>query len=132
MTLVEFLLARIAEDEKLAREALEENPEPTAWVAERRYDGTWAMDLHSTHPDADSHGVGEDVLVPREMAKHIVGWKPARVLAECEAKRRIVERYENTTFDHWAEPDREYEHWILPLLAVPYADHPDYQQEWRP
>jgi hypothetical protein len=21
---------------------------------------------------------------------------------------------------------------VLPLLAVPYADHPDYREEWRP
>ena len=43
-----------------------------------------------------------------------------RTRADLEAKRRIVER--------WRElhPD------VLRLLALPYADHPDYDQEWRP
>jgi hypothetical protein len=56
------------------------------------------------------------------------GWyDPERVLAECEAKRQIVE-----LANYWLEPvdpgiagsD------LLHLLALPYADHPDYQQEW--
>ncbi len=83
-------------------------------------------------------------------------WNVARVLAECEAKRRIVELH---------VPDRHLENWYwtqrkcsecggqwhvitpfgkptdigpeqgcatLRLLTLPYADHPDYRDEWRP
>ena len=77
MTLAEFLIFRITDDEELAR-------------------------------------IGCDDLIPADC------WRPERILAECEAKRRIVER--------WRElhPD------VLRLLALPYADHADYQQEWRP
>jgi len=53
---------------------------------------------------------------------------PTRVLAECETKRRIVE-----LCAYWQRPvdglDGED---ILRLLALPYADHPDYREEWRP
>lgn len=69
---------------------------------------------------------------------------PARVLAECEAKRRIVALYlgfweiaKNIGLD---DPDAAnvarnmyaglYE--ALRALAVVYADHPDYRDEWRP
>jgi hypothetical protein len=71
-----------------------------------------------------------------------------RGLAECEAKRRIVE----LAFSHAAKIDGE---WgcchsvqgirdglcdeqrpddlpLLRLLALPYADHPDYRDEWKP
>ena len=51
---------------------------------------------------------------------------PARVLAECEAKRRIVEHCE---VDHLvASPGDPY---VLQLLALPYADHSDWREEWR-
>jgi len=53
----------------------------------------------------------------------------ARILAEVEAKRRIVDR---ATYMGEAE-DRMggYADEFLSLLALPYADHPDYRQEWR-
>jgi hypothetical protein len=65
-----------------------------------------------------------------------VPMKPLVLLAECDAKRRIVERH------RWAEehPDwRDFEsedHFDAALgtlrdLALPYADHESYQPEWR-
>ena len=58
----------------------------------------------------------------------------ARVLAECETKRRIValhgevdpcDAHDGATFE---TVDCE----TLQVLALPYADHPDYDEEWRP
>jgi len=46
-----------------------------------------------------------------------------RVLAECEAKRRIV-----ALCDDYEEPAPS----VLLALALPYADHPDYDESWRP
>jgi len=66
----------------------------------------------------------------------------ARVLAECETKRRIM-KTAMTLLDE-GRRDREYgSPWpgvpldgraakILYLLALPYADHPDYDEAWRP
>lgn len=57
-----------------------------------------------------------------------------RVLAECEAKRQIVEAYAGME----ALPSEEQREqratlrWACQLLAAPYADHPDYREEWRP
>jgi hypothetical protein len=52
----------------------------------------------------------------------------ARVLREIDAKRRIVDRYA------WLREhgDTGGTAWVLPLLALPYADRPGYREEWRP
>ncbi|MFE1515705.1 DUF6221 family protein [[Kitasatospora] papulosa] len=62
---------------------------------------------------------------------------PARVLREVEAKRALLSRYEAMTADVLVVTGREailseYRRIILPGLALPYADHPDYQETWKP
>lgn len=130
MTLTEFLLARIAEDEAAARK-----DEP--WL--------WTDDENRPIPDAELalvSGVDLRMEVP-----------VSRWLAECEAKRRIVAEHPAST--EWAEgvnacttcqwdidcdaPKHDHQPGAGPypcptlrILALPYADHPDYQQEWRP
>jgi len=81
---------------------------------------------------------------PQSMADaaHIARWHPARVLAEVDAKRRIVDR-----LDYWETAasragvaglsnfERGTRAELLAtcrLLALPYADHPDYQPAWVP
>jgi hypothetical protein len=64
-------------------------------------------------------------------------WDPDRVLAEVAAKRAIVEIHYNGAPEHYTErcspcdtvnePCR-----TLLALATPYADHPDYREEWKP
>ena len=58
---------------------------------------------------------------------------PARVLAECEAKRRIVEQARNYSpeLEHGDNGEWAFDT-VLLALALPYADHPDYREEWRP
>jgi hypothetical protein len=58
-----------------------------------------------------------------------------RAVQDCEVKRRII-RLQQSTLDHaWQDgamqgvieyPAKR----TLTYLALPYADHPDYQQEW--
>jgi hypothetical protein len=71
---------------------------------------------------------------------------PARVLADVEAKRRIIELHrvlrepisDDDVLVCCTCEDRQDHHaayWpcqTLRLLAVSYADHPDYRDEWRP
>lgn len=85
LTLTDFLLQRIAEDEAEVQNALALHGSGTTWRLGHALD-------------------------------------PARVLAECEAKRRTVE---------WLvmEPRDEQP---LRFLALPYADHEDYREEWKP
>jgi hypothetical protein len=111
MTLAEFLLARIGEDEAEAKE--HQHYEGEVWEA-----AGW--------------------------------WDCTRVLAECDAKRRIVELHEILEIV-WRQGIPEYacqncdvgddDHLYysrrqgcatLRLLALPYSDHPDYQENWKP
>lgn len=60
----------------------------------------------------------------------VARWSPQRVLADCAAKRRIVEQYAPALDgDPNSVPLLT---WILKLLALPYADRPGYLEEWRP
>lgn len=62
---------------------------------------------------------------------------PARVLASHSAKRRIIALHFRTSYLPGDDPDDGCivcGGWpcdTLRLLALPYADHPDYRQEWR-
>lgn len=111
MTITEFLLARIAEDEKVALEAHKASMRGHAGPGFIRSIIEWG---------AQARGVRGAALIEV--------MTPARVLADVDAKRRIVERvkYEfelQTNGWHTAQK-------ALYDLAAVYADHPDYQREW--
>lgn len=101
MNLTEFLLARIAEDELRA----------------------WALQERAQY-------VRRELENPKYLGRLIPGWSDwpeveataVRVLAECEARRRIVEFYGGPVGQMY----------VLPFLALPYADHADYDGRWRP
>jgi hypothetical protein len=109
LTLARFLLARIAEDEAAVRALLADG---------------W------THDGAPSP-TGQEPMA------RVHRWTLTldRVLAECEAKRRIVELHSR---DHecpaaigiWDALDIDPCPTLL-VLAQPYADHPDFRDEWR-
>lgn len=99
MTLTDFLLARITEDEAAARAATT---------------GTLASSL-SVWEAEDRPGVFELLI------------DPTRVLTECEAKQGIVDAWIGGVLGSGTGPFH-----VLRLLALPYADHPDYDPEWRP
>ena len=65
---------------------------------------------------------------------HGVHYDPARVLAECAAKRAIVadrERIDRNASDsEWAMGYSDANYSALRALAAVYSDHPDYQSEW--
>jgi hypothetical protein len=107
--LAEFLLARIDEESSLAE------------AADR--------DAQQLGPITDDLRAGPD----DHRVQHMFLWSPGRVLAECEARRRIVEDYLAQLDSHrsgWdARTPRD-----LPLraLGLPYAGHAGYRADWRP
>ena len=117
--LVEFLRARLDEDEQRARAAAEYQGYDRWVVSEVAYEGILVGSL-----------VDGMLGMATPTTRHIARWDPARVLAEVDAKRRIVDRCEHyqTYEDYgWALADE-----VLSLLALPYDCHPDYREEWRP
>jgi len=100
--LTEFLLARIAEDEAKARHARD-------WLA-----------------PIGAHGA--------QVAGEWV-YDPGRVLAECDAKRRIVAGCSAVLFHSRSAVTaqaRTNAEATMRLLALPYADHEGFREEWRP
>jgi len=165
MTLTEFLLARIAEDEDAAHACDVRHWRPgDGNVSEGGLyglegDGSddqkgWAIawfELGETNPPRADGRPGISGAnwqrYAHENSVHAARHDPARVLAECEAKRKIVALFSETESVYHSFVDaQDYLDSILndsrievealtpvlQALALPYADHPDYQQEWKP
>lgn len=119
--LADWLLIQIAEDEAVARRTRAVHSAPGKPI-------NWAVFCDEFSPDARGHQMR---------------WHPDRVLAECEAKRFVIEmlrQYE----DYEAHRSGELETvpdvgerannpaGALRRMALPYADRPGYRDEWRP
>ena len=135
MNIVEFLEARIAEDE-------------AGPGAEREYAfGSLPWPDEITVSEGRYHHRGEDITdeFTEWIASHHLTDRARRVLAECQAKRAIIEHHELS--DHFGTPARiclactgggEYNYAeaspcpTLRHLASVHADHADYRQEWKP
>jgi hypothetical protein len=111
--LVQWLTAQLDEDQQAAEEALKRTT-----TTRRRIGGQWV----------------EDTVQPPEWRRS--AWSPARVLREIDAKRRILAEHALngwvcTTCDN-GEVEQVFPCPTLRILALPYADRPDFQEAWRP
>lgn len=124
--LAEFLLARIAADEEAAKRAA--FGYGAGWTSASDDVDDWS----AVHADGKRDMVGcED----RDVTRHIARHDPDRVLRRCEADRRIVEQlwlYVAHPDPTSSDPSGTQALWIIKTLALPYADHPDYDPSWRP
>jgi hypothetical protein len=127
--LVEFLRARLIEDETTALAADGDSIE-----AIPLYEGVGYLTLRGDHADRYT---GE---LPATLADHVARHDPARILSEVRAKRRIlaevvpeIDGMEDRIDGEWGagDPAERESMALLRLLALPYADHPDYRAEWR-
>lgn len=125
MTITEFLLARIEEDEDYARRAA----------------FGWGADWDSVPDNEDEwsfiNAEGKKEMVGSEDADviiHIARHDPTRVLAECAAKRAILadrKRMDRSAgMDDWYAGYSDANHDALRALAAVYANHPDYETGW--
>ena len=138
MTMIEFLLARIAEDEAVARTLLrdlEMQIEAYGFVADKGGPFTPSRMLAA---QLWAHYDGQTQWRNFARGQHIATLaSPARVLAECEAKRRIVELHSSQQGMRYGYCEQcwdgntplPYPCLTLRILAQPYAEHPDYRVE---
>lgn len=128
MTITEFLLARIAEDEQNAN------------VIAKEYE-RWGREQATNGPDGSQGSILATAL-PDSPAE------PARLLRECEAKRHIVAEHRVTMTARAKHEDRRYTSCLTcdphPVMEAPnpgpcptllalasvYADSPDYDLAW--
>ncbi|MHA4774745.1 DUF6221 family protein [Streptomyces sp. MSC1_001] len=122
--LIAFLRARLDEDAELARQAEQVGGAPS-W--DRTADVLLLPGLQTRRRLAD-RGVPDALqgAVEAHAARH----DPARVLAEVDAKRRRLELLADAIRRGHDDYDIATE--LLPLEALPYVDHPDYRDTWRP
>ncbi|GAQ52087.1 DUF6221 family protein [Streptomyces acidiscabies] len=129
--LAEFVRARLDEDERVAK-ALFDDPRPGRIA---RWE--WCDDS-SIRDRGTPHVILRVKFTWLREAAHITRHDPARVLREVDAKRQMLAIHR----PYVAEPGQaclgcaggiEWETCpVVRLLALPYADHPDYREEWRP
>lgn len=164
MNITDFLLARIAEDEAVARAA---TSGPWEWWNLEGVDQGWSdngpnlqrtsaewkrCEYFCTWPDGDTDHRGEKgkpghehkdttevigswghdawgISIEPTDAEHIARHDPARVLAECAAKRAIVESLLDLLVS--GGPSHHHYRHMLRTLAAVYADHDQYQEAWK-
>lgn len=151
--LVAFLRERLDEDERAALDATQHR-----WiVSERRTPASPNSPYGDLFLVAADEGFGAPAFRFKDErdARHIARHDPARVLAEVDAKRRILAEYSATVLLRdeadarvkaaWPEPDAQdldtwtraqreaaiMHDWVL-QLALPFRDHTEYRAEWAP
>ncbi|UVF61005.1 hypothetical protein SEA_SAKAI_42 [Arthrobacter phage Sakai] len=106
-SIIDFLEARIAEDEELSRKVL-------ATVAPDEWE----------NPTQCGNFYPEDIAFWDSQT-------PNRVLAECAAKRVVLSGWQRMVIEHRrafkVDPPLSP---VIAAFAAVYKDHPDYQQEW--
>jgi hypothetical protein len=139
MDLVEFLRARLAKDEQIARAC-----SGAPWAASPS--GTVHLDTAGGAAGAagaaggEPSGTGFVASVENgAYAEFIARYDPDRALQEVAARRQIVDEYEKGAWvleqghrTEAAEAAHAARLAVLRLLALPYAHHPEYRGEWRP
>lgn len=126
--LVKFLNARLDEDAALAHAA-----SPGPWHVNEDSDEVLAADDITV---AEGFALSGSQL--RATTAHIARNDPPSILFDLDIKRQMVGRAAQTRA--WvigesgavAGPAVMLASDTLRLLALPYADHPDYCEEWRP
>lgn len=129
--LIAFIRAQLDDDERVAREASD-------------YGSTWRRGDDAIYPSDEARHPGAIITgvyggLQDHYAEHIARNDPKARLAEIEAKRRILDRYEDA-LARQQDPEysqiaahvcaEEYEGWIIPELAAPYAGRPGWRSEW--
>lgn len=116
VNLVEWLEVQLAEDERRAKKMHARRCEtPASWTS--------------------TDNQGRPFETPCDC-----DWHVGSVLAECEAKRRIIRAHNKWCDGTCGSPDgpsdaypfHQAHYWSMQALAVPYADRPGYDETWRP
>ncbi|AYR00918.1 hypothetical protein PP636_gp55 [Arthrobacter phage Hestia] len=135
-SIIDFLEARIAEDDAVARAAGTDALEWRSFSGSVQGGPFIEPDPEWAEEDDEAYGsvriVYDEGAPSPAGASHIARWDPARVLAECAAKRAIAGLHK-VGADQCDEHNAMFESIpcsTIRALAAVYKDHPDYQQEW--
>lgn len=119
MTIVEFITARVDEDEAVAREC-----DALYFRADERSSGLMDIEAHYHPVEEDRHFrwfTHQHPGFPPAYAQHIARHDPARVLQQVKALRAVID---------YLDPDGQFDEEVFADIAAIWNTHPDYQQEW--
>lgn len=136
--LVQFLRARLDEDEQAAAWPNHQQSWEACGPRHLSYASGSGESVTAVNVGGDGPLGWDRIYVkrdPGDLAEHIARHDPERVLAEVDTKRLLVYQFENrgnsvratvqpSTGGVWDD--------LLRMLALPYSDHPDYRDTWRP
>lgn len=144
--LIEFLKARLDVDAEAAQATERaDGPDTLEWRRGGRrrvtFDNGCTEDYESVFT-----GEWDRILIARDsgaLAAHIARHDPARVLRDIKIKRQIISDYQNVALSlAHTDPSGSIHDvmtgavntlgGVLRLFTLPYADHPDYREDWRP
>ena len=133
--LTAWLRECLDDDERVAQAAIADHDGEAVWAVEPpdpdarfpRSRFLWLTVIDSCAPET----------IPPGMAEHMARWDPARVLAEIDAKRRLIDTHQperrGVFVDLWCVHDKQPNPCdTVRLLALPYAARDGYQESWRP
>ena len=122
MTPIEFLAARILQEEEAAR-ACPDWPWRLATMEDENREDVFAGD---TVLAANGELVLEPSALPSSqqyaIARHVATWDPARALDECRAKRDQIEQLRELGMECSD---------LVKVMASVWSHHADYDHEWR-
>ncbi|MEN6535086.1 MAG: DUF6221 family protein, partial [Bryobacteraceae bacterium] len=125
----DFIEARLAEDEGIAREAADLDAEGPSWrVRKIRDDGMYVFGEGQAAPPGGKLGMSEDA-----QTIHVARHDPARVLRQCAALRWTLDLIKGNWEDNLGSVDRASEADRvndLAMIAAIWSGHPDFRQEW--
>lgn len=129
--IVEFITARLDDDEQIARAA---GSGPYArWAYTGEYDSYsggevylpdvdhYSKDIYPYKVTSDNEGLSPSV--GPDAGQHIARQCPARTLLEVKAWRGVID---------YLDPDGQYDREIFADIAAIWNTHADYQAEWAP
>jgi Family of unknown function (DUF6221) len=122
--LVAFILARLDEDERIARAAGAYYP---SWAYDRE---TFTV-ANAESPIAARKADGRSPINDVD-GEHIARHDPARVLRDVEGKRRLVDTVTAERPVNSRPVDAALALTVLRLTALAWSDHPGYRAEWAP
>ena len=69
-------------------------------------------------------------VVPGSVIGNWILYIGDRMLADVQAKRALVQELDRMQRDEMGWDGIEFK--VMAHLALPYSDHPDYREEWKP
>ena len=147
--LLGFLRDRLDDDERIARAAAEHANGSEAWDLVSFVGGDldpgkhFSLSIGGRALNASSGDAPDDdtPVVAAEL-RHMANFDPARVLAEVESRRRILDLCERalaaapSQFSSFARGQddgfRQALEEAIKALALPYQSNPSYRREWAP